>query len=151
MYSHLGLDEGSAHPAFPLASSIWWVAAVRLSLPIGEISLSRLRPCPSAESQLLPNQQGGEQGRPGWWAGRRHPPVAMALSPPISAHIAASPGQGVWLHGGSGWLSGVGCENGQLETWKPEPPDLATSPDPPSSQGTPFSSSSGGVSDLREA
>lgn len=49
------------------------------------------------------------------------------------------------------WLSGVGCENGQLETWKPEPPDLATSPDPPSSQGTPFSASSGGVSDLREA
>lgn len=78
----------------------------------------------------------------------------MALSPPISAHIAASPGQGVWLHGGRervAWLSGVGCENGQLETWKPEPLDLATSPDPPSSQGTPFSSSSGGVSDLREA
>lgn len=39
----------------------------------------------------------------------------------------------------------------RLETWKPEPPDLATSPDPPSCQGAPFSSSSGGGRDLRGA
>lgn len=68
MYSHLGLDEGSAHPAFPLASSIWWVAAVRLSLPIGEISLSRLSPCPSAESQLLPTSR--EESRAGQAGGQ---------------------------------------------------------------------------------
>lgn len=74
----------------------------------------------------------------------------MALSPPISTHIAASSGQGVWLREGAGGMAQWGGQRGrQLETWKPEPPDLATSPDPPFSQGAPFSSSLGGESGLR--
>lgn len=45
-------------------------------------------------------------------------------------------------HGSVGWAAE------RDGSWKPEPPDLATSPDPPSS---PFSSSSGGGSGLRGA
>lgn len=68
----------------------------------GDLSLSRLSPGPPAGSQLL------LAGGPSWPAGRRLPPVAMALSPPISICITAPPGQGVWLHGGSGWHGSAG-------------------------------------------
>lgn len=68
MYSHLGRDEEAPHPAFLQARSIWWAAVIRLSLPIGEISLSRLSPCPSAESQLLPTSR--EESRAGQAGGQ---------------------------------------------------------------------------------
>lgn len=49
----------------------------------------------------------------------------------MSGCVEAAGGMAQW----GGWL--------QLSSWKPEPPDLATSPDPPSSQGAPFPFSRG--------
>lgn len=69
----------------------------------------------------------------------RQPPVAVALSPPISSCMVASPGQGVWLLGGSWWPSSAGwvatVGNQSHLTWPPLPTSF---------QGDLVSSSGGG-------
>lgn len=98
---HLALDDKAAHPGLFSGQAYMVGASHRPSLAAGETSLLSKSQSPYRVSS--PAHWQGEQGRPGSRAGRRRPPVAMALSPPISGCIAASPGQGVWLRGGSGW------------------------------------------------
>lgn len=117
--------------AFSLVRSIWWVPNSRPSCLLGRplLSKSKSRSLCSLSSCPL-----GEQGGPGWRAGKRRPPVAMALSPPISACIEPHQAKVSGCVKGAGGMAQWGGRRGwQLETWKPEPPDLATSPDLPSS------------------